>query len=200
METTRELAGSRTQTVRHFRARIRMDRQVHPVHSGPIGGSAGPSGGSHIDREAIYQAYFHGPSFQVLNKVTAASDGSVAGWMQPGLENPPLGRPGGLLTAPMLTELAFQAAGVLEMRAHRRMGLPAGVENLRIHPCPPGDRGRIAAWVIPEKGGKDPRYQVKVLDERGFLLLELDGYRTSPLPAPLDGALYRKLLEGKAQA
>jgi hypothetical protein len=89
METTRELVGGRKQTTRHFRARVRLDQDLPLVKAEPPGN--GESKG--IRREAIYQAFFHGPSFQVLEKVTASDDGKIAGWMQSDVHR--IGLPGG---------------------------------------------------------------------------------------------------------
>ncbi len=181
METTRELHGGKRQTTRHFCAKVRLDQDLPEVRLEPPG-----NGDSRrISREAIYRAYFHGPSFQVLDQVTATSEGSVSGWMRSGTESPPLARPGDLSAAPMLAELAFQAAGIVEASSSQKLGLPAGVRKMKIHRVPEGERGKITARVVPQNGNQDQRYNVQVMDERGFMLVELDGYRTSPLPNTL---------------
>jgi len=181
METTRELVGGRKQTTRHFRARVRLDQDVPMVKGEPPGNGATKN----IRREAIYQAYFHGPSFQVLKKVTSDDQGKIAGWMQSGTEKPPMGRSGKLMSQPMFTELAFQAAGIVEANQSQKLGLPAGVRRMKIHKAPDGNSGQVTAWVVPERNNGDTQYGVRVVDERGFVLLELDGYRTSPFPNTL---------------
>jgi NAD(P)-dependent dehydrogenase (short-subunit alcohol dehydrogenase family) len=186
METTRSLVGGKQQTTRHFRARIRMDHQASLV-KGELPNGNGNS--KVLGRQAIYQAYFHGPSFQVLEKVTTSEDGQLAGWMDLSRQKPPLANTGALIARPMLTELAFQAAGIAEMHSHARLGLPAGVKHLKIHASPVGDHGRIAAKVLSQREGDSSLYGVKVVDERGFVLVELEGYRTSPLPNALPGNL-----------
>jgi hypothetical protein len=181
METTRELHGGKRQTTRHFCAKIRLDEALVQVQATP------PGNGDtrRIDREAIYQAYFHGPSFQVLEKVTTNEEGKLAGWMQSGTELPPLAKQGDLSAAPMFTELAFQAAGIMEAANNNKLGLPAGVRKMKIHRAPEGQRGQVAARVVPQNGSKNAQYGIQVVDERGFVLVELDGYHTSPLPNAL---------------
>jgi len=151
-----------------------------------------------ISREAIYRAYFHGPSFQVLDKVTANDEGKISGWMRSGTEMPPLAKPGDFSAAPMFTELAFQAAGIMEAANSNKLGLPAGVRKMKIHRAPEGDHGKITAQVVSQNGSQDPRYGIKVVDERGFVLVELDGYRTSPLPNELPEEV-RTGLEGEEE-
>jgi len=181
METTRELHGGKQVTTRHFCAKVRLDEDLPEVKLPPPG-----NGDSRrIGREAIYRAYFHGPSFQVLDQVTANDEGKISGWMRSGTELPPLAKPGDLSAAPMFTELAFQAAGIVEASSSNKLGLPAGVRKMKIHRVPEGERGKITARVAPQNGNQDQRYNIQVIDERGFVLVELDGYRTSPLPNAL---------------
>ena len=186
METWRELAGGRPQHTLHFHARLKLDRQK------PVARDRSPGNGSHraVERQNIYRAFFHGPSFQVLEKVCIGDGGQVTGWMAPGTERPALSRPGELSSLPMFTELAFQAAGVVEMQNTARMGLPSRVGRLRLHHLPEAPR-RVAARVVPQNGGG--LYQVQVLTEEGEVLLEMDGYRTSALPQELPPDLRRAL-------
>jgi NAD(P)-dependent dehydrogenase (short-subunit alcohol dehydrogenase family)/predicted hotdog family 3-hydroxylacyl-ACP dehydratase len=181
METTRNLHGGKQQTTRHFRAKVRLDVDMPEVRMDP------PGNGDtrRISREAIYRAYFHGPSFQVLDKVTANGNGKMSGWMRSGTELPPLAKPGNLSAAPMFTELAFQAAGIMEASSSNKLGLPAGVRKMKINRVPEGDRGKVTAHVVPQNGGNHGQYGIQVVDERGFVLVELDGYRTSPMPNAL---------------
>jgi hypothetical protein len=126
----------------------------------------------------------------VLEKVCIGDGGQVTGWMAPGTERPALSRPGELSSLPMFTELAFQAAGVVEMQNTARMGLPSRVGRLRLHHLPEAPR-RVAARVVPQNGGG--LYKVQVLTEEGQVLLEMDEYRTSALPQELPPDLRRAL-------
>ena len=181
METTRELAGGRRQKTCHYRARIKPGQSVDPVkaHLPSMDRTQ-----AFIDKDTIYRAYFHGPSFQVMEQADATADGAMTGTLAAGRAQPCLGKPARMTSQPMLTELAFQTAGLMEARDRDRLGLPAGVDRLAIHDQQPGDPGRIAAWVV-DSGNGEGRYNAKVVDSRGFVLVELDGYRTSALPGAL---------------
>jgi NAD(P)-dependent dehydrogenase (short-subunit alcohol dehydrogenase family) len=183
METTRELKGGRSQTICHYRAHI----QVHGRQESPARmlSPARENKDMTIKKQAIYDFFFHGPSFQVLEQANTADDGSLAGHLDSDCKNPAMSKPSKMTSSPMLTELAFQTAGLLEARNHDRLGLPAGVEKLSIHNPQPGDPGKIVAWVVDKSHNDEGRYSAKVVDERGYILVELDGYRTSSLPGGL---------------
>ena len=83
-----------------------------------------------IDQEAIYRRFFHGPIFQVLREIDGiSSDGLLA---QARVEHAPIGDP--LITAPLLLEAAFQAAGMHEMLEAHRMGLPSSIDEVQQWP------------------------------------------------------------------
>jgi hypothetical protein len=54
----------------------------------------------------------------------------------------------------------------------------------------------VAAWVVPQRSNGEIQYGVKVVDQEGFVLLELDGYRTSPLPTVLPQDIRNQLMPG----
>ena len=88
-----------------------------------------------IDRQAIYARYFHGPSFQVVQKLSRLGDNGAdvvptplpPAWLR-GLPQ------ADCLTAPMWREAGFQAAGLWEMVELGRMALPAGIDVLELGP------------------------------------------------------------------
>ncbi len=190
LESERELAGGRRQTVCHFRARVRLGAGPRSVG---VDGWSRPAARAAIDRDTIYRTYFHGPSFQVLDGAEPTADGGLAGRFDAVRAEPPLGRPGRLAARPMLTELAFQAAGLHEARVSHRIGLPAALDRLSLFQPPPGEPGPITARVLPAAAGAQHGHRIQVIDGRGYLLLELDGYRTAPLPQALDAALQASL-------
>ena len=195
METSRELAHGRTQVVRHFRARLQLSPHPQPTHSSPPSGNGNGNGKpQQIDQSSIYRAFFHGPSFKVLERITAEKDGALLGWLNPGTEALKTNRPGEFATRPMLTELAFQAAGILEAKTSHRLALPSSVKRLTFHQNPEGPRGKIAARVTARPGGAPGSYQIEVVDERGVVLLRLDGYRTSAMPHELPSDVLQGLV------
>jgi hypothetical protein len=93
----------------------------------------------------------------------------------------------GLVTAPRLTELAFQTAGVHEIGTEGVMALPAHIERVAYGPAA-AESGAVAL-VTPGAEGFD----ALVVDDSGNGLVEMTGYRTIQLPAPIDQALVEPL-------
>ncbi len=132
-----------------------------------------------IDRERIYRVYFHGPAYQVMERIGIMGDRAVA-LMADGL--PPNSAPDmPMLIAPRLIELCFQAAGMWEMATQRAMALPAAIESVTIHRQPERAEGRrLYALVTAIDSGAS--YDVQVVDTDGNVYVDLRGYRTSRLP------------------
>ena len=89
----------------------------------------GSPAGHAIEAADIYRLYFHGPAYQVLERVWW--DGKrVIGLMAKGL--PSNHQPSELptLMTPRLIELCFQTAGIWEMGMQGSMGLPQHVDRV----------------------------------------------------------------------
>jgi acyl transferase domain-containing protein/acyl carrier protein/NAD(P)-dependent dehydrogenase (short-subunit alcohol dehydrogenase family) len=132
-----------------------------------------------IDRERIYRVYFHGPAYQVMERIGVMGDRAVA-LMVDGL--PPNSSPDmPMLIAPRVIELCFQAAGMWEMVTHRAMALPSAIGSVTILRHPERAEGRrLYALVTAIDGGAS--YDVQVVDTDGTVYVDLRGYRTSRLP------------------
>jgi len=129
----------------------------------------------------IYRIYCHGPAYQVMAGAWHQND-AVIGLLAADL--PANQDPDGaeLTTAPRLTELCFQTAGVWEIGTTSAMALPMHID--RVTPIrgsePTG--GDTFAVVHPlDDGGFD----ALVIDPDGDVVLELSGYRTIALPGAL---------------
>jgi malonyl CoA-acyl carrier protein transacylase len=138
-----------------------------------------------VDRKAIYRVYFHGPAYQVLDGVQI-DPGHAIGLFRKGL--PPniaaVGDAEAIVerVAPRLVELCFQTAGVFDITQRHVFGLPAGLETLRVY-RPVEERGRplyAEAWHRKDDEGLDAH----VVDADGNVYVELQDYRTVPLPEP----------------
>ena len=109
-------------------------------------------------------------------------DGAVLGELAHDL--PPNHAPdaGTTQAVPRLIELCFQTAGVWEIGTTGVMALPTHVD--RVSRFAGADApGRLTAVIRPRgDGGTD----AEVVDEHGTVRIRLEGYRTTPLPAPLD--------------
>jgi len=171
----------------HFTGRVRLS-------AAPPDGTADAeipdASGEGVQAPAIYGTYFHGPAYQVLERAWRAGS-TVAGRFAEAL--PPNHAPeeAATLVAPRLVELAFQTAGLAEIAGAERMGLPHAFRRLEIVRPPNGEAG---ATALVEATGEGV-YDVRVTDARGGVILALEGYRTSALPAPVDAAPFSALKE-----
>jgi len=130
---------------------------------------------STIGADDIYRRFFHGPVFQVLQQVGAvATDVLMA---DAGIDHSPIA--GGLLTAPLVLEAAFQAAGFHRMAVSGVMALPASIEQVVVERLV--DDGELLDVMVRQVGDA---YDVDVDSDRGSVL-RLRGCRridTGPLP------------------
>jgi hypothetical protein len=162
----------------HFEARVRMLRgaQAKPrvAFKKPAANALG------IGRKAIYQVYFHGPAYQVIEKAAVEGDGVVA-LMASGL--PPNAKPAeaDALVAPRLLELCFQAAGLWLLAKKMTMGLPTALERATVY-RPEDAAGEKRLYVTVEARGDGEAFDARVVDEKGLVHAEVTGYRTIALP------------------
>jgi hypothetical protein len=94
---------------------------------------------------------------------------------------------------PRLIELCFQTAGVWEMGAQGRMGLPQHIDRVSslLLPAPESADTRLYAVVTsdPDRGSFD----TEVVDTKGNRYLYLSGYRTVAVPNAVDAERLKAL-------
>lgn len=136
-----------------------------------------------IDSAHIYRIYFHGPAYQVLERAWWNGE-RLVGEMAADLpvNHAPANLP--TLMAPRLIELCFQTAGLWEIGAKSRMGLPTGVTKVVRLQAPDRIRGPLYAMVTPHP--EQDTFDAEVLDAAGNRYLHIDGYHTTLLPTPID--------------
>jgi hypothetical protein len=149
--------------------------------------------GKGASADTIYGIYFHGPAFQVLERVWRDDHGPI-GLLATGLpaDHAPVGRPE--LVAPRLIELIFQTAGIWEIGRDGRFGLPQHVDRIVLHESLDRPQGRVVAMVHLDDTG----FGGRVVDEAGAVLMELSGYRTIELPGGVDPDRRTPLAEAMA--
>jgi len=175
------------QPTTHFAARVQLTKQ--PVQTPPARVFVAPTGSS-IEAADIYRLYFHGPAYQVVEK--AWWDGKqVVGLLAKGL--PPNHHPLELPTvmAPRLLELCFQTAGVWELGARSRMGLPQRIRSVSLLRAPDLAEDRLYAVVTPDT--VQGTFDAEVLDTKGNCYLRLAGYQTVALPDAVDSQRLKNL-------
>jgi NAD(P)-dependent dehydrogenase (short-subunit alcohol dehydrogenase family) len=170
--------GMPTQQRVHFRGRAVLERAAAGEATVPFQ----PPGDLDVEDRLIYRVYFHGPAYQVLEGVRL-EDHRAVGVLRSDL--PPNAKdPDALeLTAPRLVELSFQTAGILDIARRDVFGLPSKLASLRLLPAAGSNGHRLYAEVRPCEDGDG--FDARVVDAGGNVHLELSGYRTVALPAPV---------------
>ena len=162
----------------HFKARVRMRREAEAKPKVAFKKPAARALG--IGREPIYEVYFHGPAYRVIERAAVEGDGVVA-LMAAGL--PPNAKPAEAeaLVAPRLLELCFQAAGLWLLVKKQTMGLPTALERAAVYrPEVAAGEKRLYVTVEALRGGE--AFDARVVDEKGLVHAEVVGYRTVALP------------------
>ncbi|NNC93515.1 MAG: SDR family NAD(P)-dependent oxidoreductase, partial [Acidimicrobiia bacterium] len=157
----------------HFTGRVRLAGQaVKPATMEVPAGSA-----DGVAPDDIYAIYFHGPAYQVLTGAWRQG-GAAVGRMSDDLpeNHHPADLP--LRITPRLIELCFQTAGIWEMGTEGVMGLPMQVGRATVY----GDSRAAGPLVAVAEHQEDGSFRVRVVDEAGAVLVELDDYRTVQLP------------------
>ena len=178
----RKLAGqTEPQETTHFTARVRVSRQTPGAITGP---KPRLSAEAIVDAAHIYRIYFHGPAYQVLEK--AWWDGEhMVGALRSQLPDECKASDGPTVFGPRLIELCFQTAGLWEMAAQNRMGLPWQVQDVSWSGTPDlTDHHAFYALVTPHPA--EGTFDAEVVDGEGTRYLRLDGYRTSQVPSGVD--------------
>ncbi|HUB33837.1 MAG TPA: SDR family NAD(P)-dependent oxidoreductase, partial [Bryobacteraceae bacterium] len=179
LEARCRLAGRRTlpgqtepQETTNFTGRVVLARQAQEAETAP---APGAPQGTAISREEIYRLYFHGPAYQVLAGAWWSENGAT-GELNRALPDNHVPAGQALAMAPRLIELCFQTAGIWEMAARGRMGLPRAVGSVKLYRQPEAAAGPLYAMVTPDAAGES--FAAVVLDSSGRVYLRLSCYRT----------------------
>ncbi len=183
------LVGSRTlhgqtepEVTTHFTACVRLvSKPAEPAKAARVM----PCETKRVEAHDIYRLYFHGPAYQVIDTSWRAGE-DVVGLYSANLpaNHEPAERP--TIASPRLIELCFQTAGLWELAAAGRMGLPYRIDEVMIH-LPDADAKKALYAVV--RPGRDGAFDARIVDERGSVHLTLRGYRTMQLPDPIEATL-----------
>lgn len=166
----------------HLRARVSFPTQARPtVTPTPAGSSCMPMR-THVPAGvAVYDLFFHGPSFQVVDGFEFQDDQMVCRLrrrLPPSHRN----RTADSETAPRLIEFGLQCAGLLELAVSGRMMIPHSIARIErlvaLDYDHPGEILSIARFHSGERSSVD----VDIVDEGERLVLRIAQYRTEPLP------------------
>ncbi len=196
LESDMLLHNKAVEHMRHFSGRVLLQPQVD--HQDLIVAAPKWNGAYTVQAADIYRLYFHGPSFQVLAGVQRSGE-MVLGKLQRDL---PAITSGGqtLFSTPILLELCLQTAGVWEAGLTGTLALPSSIGQLRLHKNKTNGSA-IFAEVSPSKLQDGSLiFDARVVDAKGHVYLEIDNYRTSPLPYSVEEELiqpFKMLVQGK---
>ncbi|MFT5679671.1 MAG: NAD(P)-dependent dehydrogenase (short-subunit alcohol dehydrogenase family), partial [Myxococcota bacterium] len=170
LSSQRTAKTGRVLTTEHFSALIELRAELSPKPLPPA-----IAFDTRIDQSEIYQRFFHGPSFQVLESASGVTaDGLEAEILvDHGLVS------GGLITAPLILEAAFQAAGLHRMVVDGERALPARIKQVSLLTVP---KDGASLWALVRRVGDHYDIDVSsgsapVMRIRGFEMVATD-----PLP------------------
>jgi hypothetical protein len=87
---------------------------------------------------------------------------------------------------PRLIELCFQTAGLWEMGAQGRMGLPQHIDRVSLLSLPTAESEDTGLYAVVSRDGDRGNFDAEVVDAKGNCYLQLNGYRTVALPSAVD--------------
>jgi hypothetical protein len=190
----RTLPGQGEQETLHFRGRARLAREAPAPPQDSAHAPTEP--GESVGPDTVYEVYFHGPAYRVIDRAWR-SDGDVVARMAAALpgDHEPQATP--MRFAPRLIELCFQTAGIWELGTAGRMALPTRLERVvRFR----GDIPDAPLWAVvhPRPGGD--ALDADVVDETGRVVVRLEGYRTIELPGGVDAGALAPIRAAMARA
>jgi acyl transferase domain-containing protein/NAD(P)-dependent dehydrogenase (short-subunit alcohol dehydrogenase family)/acyl carrier protein len=168
------------QVTTHFLATVRLGDAVPEAETVALPDRSDQPA---IAAEDLYQVYFHGPAYQILDAAWCA-EGRVVGQMRTDL--PPNHQPENrtLILDPRLIELCFQTAGAWEIGVTGSMALPRRIKRLAMHTEPGQDIRAAHAVVTPHAGGSS--FDAAVIDESGRVILALENYESIEYPGAIE--------------
>ncbi len=175
---TRQLATQdHPHTTTHFTGRVRLAKGGCNAESMAV--PAAPA--MVLKAEDIYQIYFHGLAYRVLESAWF-SKGKLVGKFAKELPPNHYPQERKTLMEPRLIELCFQTASLWQMSEEGVMGLPESVEEVRTlrHPSE-----AETLYAVAERRS-DKAFDVTVVDASGAVCIRARGYRTVAVPMTAD--------------
>jgi malonyl CoA-acyl carrier protein transacylase len=192
LESSRLMKTGAERHMQHFSGKVHL--KPHQAEPQDVSAAIPVWNGSYTVQAAdIYQLYFHGPAFQVLEGVQRSGE-NVLGKLNKSL--PPFTNEGhGLLSTPTLVELCFQTAGIWEIGKTGVMALPRSIQCLTLYRRNVNGAAIYAEVKPYHSGNGELHFDARVVDSKGRLYLELKEYTTTPLPVSVQPDLLAPLQE-----
>ena len=182
--------------IQHFAGKVHLQPTNQPIQS--VAASAPTWNGNYtLKGSEIYQLYFHGPSFQVLEGVQRSGDNMLGKLSKdlPGIT----AQPTRLNTTPLLLELCLQTAGIWEIGLTGALSLPYSIGKVKLYRREINGES-IFAEVRLEQAGEELVFSSRVVDSKGRVYLEMENYQTITTPSAVSELLrapLQKLLENE---
>jgi len=170
--------GLPTRIQDHFRARVWLAAEA--AETADIEFSPPGEDNLQTTAEQIYEIFFHGPAYQVIERAGVAGDqatGRMPGQLPPNSE-PAYAR---MLMAPRLVELCFQTAAQWSVETKEAMAFPLGVGSLAAY-GQEQEAGDSRLFAIVATGDDGESFDAQVVDDGGRVYVDLRGYRTVSRP------------------
>jgi NAD(P)-dependent dehydrogenase (short-subunit alcohol dehydrogenase family) len=186
LESDLARAHQRTDHLLHFSGQVYLVPANLP-HVKTEGKAPHWNGAYTLLAKDIYKLYFHGPAFQVLEGVQRNGN-TVLGKLN--RQIPPLSQQEkSMISVPILVELCLQTAGVWDIGKAGTLSLPKSIGALRLYESKVNGLP-IYAEVQPVTASDGQQYfDARVVDSKGQVYLEIEKYRTSPLPYSVEQEL-----------
>jgi NAD(P)-dependent dehydrogenase (short-subunit alcohol dehydrogenase family) len=171
--------GLPTQVKEHFIADVRL---TQAAAAQPQMEFAAPAADSlPIEASEIYQSFFHGPAYQVIERARVSEHECVtlmAHDLGPNTE--PANAES--VMAPRLMELCFQSAALWNTKVKNAMAFPLGFEAVSAYRQPAEAEGR-RLYCVCKTHNDGESFDAEVVDEAGNLFVQLKSYLTVSRPA-----------------
>jgi acyl transferase domain-containing protein/acyl carrier protein/NAD(P)-dependent dehydrogenase (short-subunit alcohol dehydrogenase family) len=188
------LTGSRTlhgqtapEITTHFAGRVRLaagELQAVKEENPP-----NLDGETRVEAPDIYNIYFHGPAYQVIQNAWKSGE-HIVGQYEKDLPDNHVPAELPAIAFPRLIELCFQTASLSGLAMQSKLGLPYGIRELKVFSLPENlDESFFAIITVNSDGS----YDGKLMDGKGYVYLVLRGYKTMDLPDPVQADLLKPL-------
>jgi NAD(P)-dependent dehydrogenase (short-subunit alcohol dehydrogenase family) len=166
----------------HFVADVRL--RMQPQTMAPVEFGRPEAGFLDTSTEQLYEVFFHGPAYQVLESAGVdhvEAVGILPQQMPPDLA-PAANAEYAALMAPRLIESCFQVAAFWSLKRKGAMAFPLGFESVTAYRPPEAKTGdRMYAVVNTQDDGQT--FDGRVVDEAGHVYIDLRGYHTVARPS-----------------
>jgi acyl transferase domain-containing protein/NAD(P)-dependent dehydrogenase (short-subunit alcohol dehydrogenase family) len=164
----------------HFTAQVRLT--PNPIEPRATKFTSPAGADFTFGREDIYRIFFHGPAYQVIERVCVEGNRAI-GLISSDL--PPNASPANAaaIMAPRLIEACFQTAGIWKIAVQQQLALPLSIRSVTTYRQMEDAQGRLYAIVMTTDG---EAFDAQVIDEAGNVYIDLKEYRTIALPGAVN--------------